>query len=183
MNDSKIAVRYAKALFDLSLEKKAIDTVYENMKVINLLCSMHEVKEVIENPVIPVTRRKEILLALAGNDLHDLTYRFVELMFSQGRGHHLNAASRDFIGLTRRHRGIRQITLTTAVAVDDKMKRELAATASGDAGGKFEFIEQVDDSIIGGFILRVDDTYIDASVRNRLNRYRNEFSLAADAGE
>ncbi|MDD3737018.1 MAG: F0F1 ATP synthase subunit delta [Bacteroidales bacterium] len=44
-----------------------------------------------------------------------------------------------------------------------------------------EFNEQIDGSIIGGFILRVDDSYIDASVRNRLNRFRKEFSLAGYA--
>ncbi len=44
-----------------------------------------------------------------------------------------------------------------------------------------EFIEQVDSSVMGGFIIRVDDAYIDASVRTRLNRFRKEFSLAGYA--
>ncbi len=183
MNDSKIAVRYAKALFDLTLEHKALDTVYEDMKMINQLCSMQEVKEVIENPVIPVTTKKEIMLALAGRGLNKLTVTFVDFVFSQGRGAHLNAVSRNFISLTRRHRGIRQVTLTTAVPVGEKIKKELAAVAAGDTGTTSEFIEKVDASIIGGFILRVDDTYIDASVRTRLNKFSKEFTLAGNAEE
>lgn len=183
MNDSKIAVRYAKALFDLTLEHKALDGVYDDMKTLNQLCSMPEVKEVIENPVIPVTRKKEIMLALAGKGLNRLTVNFVEFVFSQGRGPHLNAVSRYFISLTRRHRGIRQVTLTTAVPVGEKIRKELAALAAGDTGTKSEFIEKIDASIIGGFILRVDDTYIDASVRNRLNKFSKEFTLAGNAEE
>jgi F-type H+-transporting ATPase subunit delta len=52
MNYSKIAVRYAKALFDLAGEQKFIDAVYEDMKVIDRLCTMQEVKEIISSPVI-----------------------------------------------------------------------------------------------------------------------------------
>jgi F0F1-type ATP synthase delta subunit len=52
---------------------------------------------------------------------------------------------------------------------------------AGETKGKIEYVEQVDGSVIGGFILRVDDTYIDASVRSRLNRFRKEFSLAGYA--
>jgi len=59
----------------------------------------------------------------------------------------------------------------------------MAALISGREKETVEFMEQVDPSVIGGFILRVDDAYIDASVRNRLNRYRKEFSLAPYAAE
>ncbi|MCI0523298.1 MAG: ATP synthase F1 subunit delta [Bacteroidales bacterium] len=183
MNDSKIAVRYAKALFEMTLEHKALDAVYEDMKTINQLCSMQEVKEIIENPVISLAKKKEIMLALAGKGLNKLTVTFVEFVFSRGRGTYLNAVSRNFISLTRRHRGIRQVTLTTAVAVDEKVKQELAAIAAGDTGTTSEFIERIDASIIGGFILRVDDTYIDASVRNRINKFRKEFTMAGNAEE
>ncbi|MCU0378205.1 MAG: ATP synthase F1 subunit delta [Bacteroidales bacterium] len=183
MNDSKIAVRYAKALFEITLSHKALEAVYEDMKMINQLCSLQEVKEIIENPVIPVTKKKEIMLALTGKGQNKLTVTFVDFIFSQGRGAHLNAVSRNFISLTRRHRGIRQVTLTTAVTVGEKVKEELAAIAAGDTGATSEFIEKIDPSIIGGFILRVDDTYIDASVKNRLNKFRKEFTLAVNAEE
>lgn len=183
MNSSKIAVRYAKALFDLALERGVIDSVYGEMKTVGQLCAMEEVKAVINNPVIPQQKRKEIILALAGDDSDQLTVSFISLMFSHGRGDYLAAAARNFIDLTRRHRGIRQVTITTAVPVDGKLKEEMAALVTGKEKGSIEFIEKVDSSVMGGFILRVDDTYIDASVRSRLNRFRKEFSLAPNAAE
>jgi F-type H+-transporting ATPase subunit delta len=181
MNNSKIAVRYAKALFDLAGEQKSIDAVYEDMKVIDRLCGMPEVKEIISNPVVPQKKRKEIIGALAGDGTNKLTVKFIELMFSHDRGDHLGAAARNYLELTRRNRGIRQVTITTAVPVSDKIKEELAAVITGVSNGKIEFIEQVNDSVMGGFIIRVDDAYIDASVRTRLNRFRKEFSLAGYA--
>jgi len=183
MNSSKIAVRYAKALFELALDSGAVDTVYRDMKAVNLLCSMDEVKTVINNPVIPQQKRKEVIVALAGDDADKLTVKFIGLMFGHGRGDYLASAARNFIDLTRRHRGIRQVTVTTAVPVSGSLKEEMAELIAGKGKGGIEYIEQVDGSLIGGFILRVDDAYIDASVRSRLNKYRKEFSLAAYAAE
>lgn len=178
MNSARIAVRYAKALFDLALDSNVVDGVYRDMKNISRLCTMDEVKDVISNPVIPLQKRKDAVIALAGDDTVKLTVDFISLMFNHGRGEYLAAAARNFIDLTRRHRGIRQVTVTTAVPVDEATKEEMAALIAVQKTGSIEFNEQVDESIIGGFILRVDDSYIDASVRNRLNRFRKEFSLA-----
>jgi len=177
MNYSRIAVRYAKALFDFAEEHNEIDAVYEDMKVIERLCSMTEVKEVITNPVLSQKKRKEVIVALTGNDINKLSLNFIELVFSNGRGDHLAAAARDYLDLTRRHRGIRQITITTAVPLNEKLKADMAEIVAGKSTGKIEYIERIDKSIIGGFVLRVDDTYIDASIKDRLNRFRREFSL------
>ncbi len=181
MNTARIAVRYAKALFDLALEKNSVNGVYGDMKNISLLCAMDEVKSVITNPVIPLQKRKDAIIALAGDGADKLTINFIELIFSNGRGEYLASAARNFMDLTRRHRGIRQVTLTTAVPVSGEMKKEMAALLDDRDPDTIEFNEQIDGSIIGGFILRVDDSYIDASVRNRLNRFRKEFSLAGYA--
>jgi F-type H+-transporting ATPase subunit delta len=180
MDHSKIAVRYAKALFDLALEHNAIDPVYDDMKTVDRLCAMDEVKEIIDNPVIPKKKRTEIILALAGDNINGLTVKFIELVFSNDRGDHLAGAARNYINLTRRHKGIRQVSITTAVPVQGKTKEELAAVVAGEKKGKIEYLEHIDRSIIGGFIVRVDDIYIDASVRTRLNRFRKEFSLAGN---
>ncbi|MDM8002318.1 MAG: ATP synthase F1 subunit delta [Bacteroidota bacterium] len=178
MNSARIAVRYAKALFDLALDSNVVDGVYRDMKNISRICIMDDVKDVISNPVIPLQKRKDAVIALAGDDAEKMTADFISLMFTHGRGEYLAAAARNFVDLTRRHRGIRQVTVTTAVPVDEATKKEMAALIAGHRAGSIEFNEQVDESIIGGFILRVDDSYIDASVRNRLNRFRKEFSLA-----
>jgi F-type H+-transporting ATPase subunit delta len=183
MNSSKIAVRYAKALFELALDRGVIDTVYRDMKSVNRLCSMEDVKAVINNPVIPQEKRKEVILALVGDGADKLAVSFIGLMFGHGRGDYLAAAARNYVDLTRRHRGIRQVTVTTAVPVDGRLKEEMAELIAGKGEGGIEYIEQVDGSIVGGFILRVDDAYIDASVRSRLNKYRKEFSLAGYAAE
>lgn len=182
MDHSKIAVRYARALFDLAEEHKVVEAIYSDMKAVNSVCSLPEMKEIITNPVIPFSKRTEIIVAVAGGGLNDFSRRFIELMFLHGRGDHLSGAARNFISLTRKHRGIREVTLTTAIPASNEIKQKLSALVER-SGEKIEFNEHTDSSLIGGFILRVDDEYIDASVRSRLNRFRKEFSLAENAPE
>lgn len=176
MNDSKIPVRYSKALFDLALEQESLDRVYENMMLILNVCSLKEVRQILDNPVIRSSKRGEILKSLFEKDIEPLTMRFLDLVFIQGRESYLISMARDFVDLTRRHRGIRQVTLTTAVPANEKVRGEIAAITATVSASKIEFVEKTDKSIIGGFILRVDDTYIDASVRSRLNRFKKEFT-------
>ncbi len=142
---------------------------------------MPEVQEIITNPVIHRIKEKRSLLLSQAMVSNKLTVKFIELVFSHGRGDHLGAAARNYLELTRHKRGIRQVTVTTAVPVSGKTRDELAAVITGSGDGTVEFIEQVDSSVMGGFIIRVDDAYIDASVRTRLNRFRKEFSLAGFA--
>ena len=71
---------------------------------------------------------------------------------------------------TMKHKGITEAVITTAVKVDSKVKNQISEFISKVFGTKAELKEVIDHDIIGGFILRIDDNYIDASVRNELRK-------------
>ena len=64
--------------------------------------------------------------------------------------------------------------LTTAVKIDDKVKKQITDLISDVFKTKVELKENVDPEIVGGFILQVDDNYIDASIRNKLRKIKKE---------
>ncbi len=176
MNDSKIPVRYSKALFEFSLEKGKLDRIYDDMISIKHLFSLKEVREVMDNPVISGSKRREVLGAVLGNTIDPVTGKFLDLVFAEGREKYLRAMAMDFIQATRKHRGIREVTITTTVPVNDDIRRKIEDMIGKTMNSKVELIEKNDPDIIGGFILQVDDTYVDASVKNRLNRFKKEFA-------
>ena len=179
MNDSKIPVRYSKSVFDIALEKNCLDKVYEDMKVLRAVFSMKEVREILDNPVIVTAKRREIVGALLSDkNIDKLTVRFLDLVFSEGREKYLPAMARDFIELTRKHRGISEVVITTAKAMSGENREGVKKLIGQRLNSKVELVEKSDESIIGGFILQVDDTYIEASVKNRINRFRKEFGTA-----
>ena len=68
-------------------------------------------------------------------------------------------------------------TVTTAVAITDELKAKVLAKVKELTGKEAEIVSVVDESILGGFILRVGDTQYDASISNKLQKLKREFTL------
>jgi F-type H+-transporting ATPase subunit delta len=109
-----------------------------------------------------------------GDNVQKITLSLIDLAVKNGRESYIPAIARVFIHETKKYKGITESVLTTAVKVDEKIKKELTNLVSGVFKTKIELEENIDAEIVGGFILRVDDKYIDASIRNKLRKIRKE---------
>jgi len=174
MNDSKISVRYSRALFQSALEKKILEKVNEDMIFISEICKIQEAKEFLHSPVIFPSKKTEIFHKILGNNLEEITLSLIDLVVKNGRESFLPAIARVFIHETKKYKGITESVLTTAVKVNAKVKKQIIELISEVFKTKVELEENIDRDLIGGFILRVDDNYIDASIRNKLRRIKKE---------
>jgi len=176
MNDSKISVRYARALFQSALERDSIERVNRDMTFVSEVCSLPEFKEILENPVIRASEKKRVFGEIFTGEVEKITMSLIELVINNGREGYLPAIARVFRSETMKHSGITECLLTTAVRVDEKIKGEISDFISSVFNTKVDLRENIDEEIIGGFTLRVDDNYIDASVRSRLRMIRKELT-------
>jgi F-type H+-transporting ATPase subunit delta len=174
MNDSKISVRYSRALFQSALEKKILDKVNQDMILITEICKVPETKEFLHSPVIVPSKKIDIFHKILGENVEKITLSLIDLVVRNGRESFLPAIARVFINETMKYKGITKSVLTTASKVDEKVKKQITELISDVFSTKAELEELIDPEIIGGFILRVDDNYIDASVRTKLNKIRKE---------
>jgi F-type H+-transporting ATPase subunit delta len=174
MNHSKISIRYSRALFELALEKKLLDKVKRDMIFIAEVCTLPEVKEFLKSPVIVPSKKTTILHNILGKDLDKITLSLIDLVVRNGRELFLPDIARAFIHQTKEHNGITESVLTTAVKVDDKIRNDIVDLIAGVFTTKVELKEVIDQDIIGGFILRIEDNYIDASVKNKLRKIEKE---------
>jgi F-type H+-transporting ATPase subunit delta len=174
MNDSKISVRYSRALFESAVEKKVLDRIYQDMIFILEVCSLNEMKELLENPVIRPSKKKEILRKVFEGNIEELTVSLVNLVVNNEREAFLPAIARVFIKETKEYRGITESVLTTAIKIDDKIRKQITDLISGIFKTKVELKEMVDKDIIGGFVLRIEDNLIDASIRTKLRKIEKE---------
>jgi len=177
MNDSKISVRYSRALFQSAVENKLLDKVYNDMIFISELCRINEVKEVLTSPIILPSKKKSILTGILDKNVEKITLSLVNLLIKNGREDYLPSVARVFRDETLKYRGITQTELVTAVPVDDKIRKQITELVSSVFKTKVELNETVDSDIIGGFILKVNDSYIDASVKTRLRKIRKGLSV------
>lgn len=174
MNNGKISVRYSQALFETALENKVLDKVYQDMKFISEMCAVHEMKEFLDNPTIIPSKKTEILHKVAEKNIEKITLSLIDLVIKNGRENFLPAISRVFIHQTKEYKGITESVLTAAIPVDAKIKKKITDFISGKFKTKVELTEVIDKDIIGGFILKVEDNYIDASVKNKLRKIEKE---------
>jgi F-type H+-transporting ATPase subunit delta len=181
MNESKISVRYSKALFQSAAGKKQLDKVYQDMIFISEICRMNEVKEVLDSPIIIPSKKKTIFHAILEKNVEKITLSLVDLLIKNGRESHLPAVARVFRDETLKYRGITETYLTTAVPVNDKIRKQITELISSVFKTKVELKENVDSGIIGGFILKVNDNFIDASVRNKLRKIKKGLSVRIDS--
>jgi F-type H+-transporting ATPase subunit delta len=179
MNDSKISVRYSKALFQSALEKKILDKVNQNMITLLEICKLPETKEFLQSPVIVPSKKSEIFHKMFDGNVEAITLSLLDLVVKNGRESYLPAIARVFIHETMKFKGITKSVLTSAVKLDEKVKKQIITMISDIYKTKVELEEVIDGEIIGGFILRVDDNYMDASVRNKLNKIKKEFRRSA----
>lgn len=174
MNDGKISIRYSHALFESALEKNILDKVYDDMTFISELCEMPEMKEFLNSPIIVPSKKTDILHRITEKQIQGITLSFIDLVIRNERESYLPAMARAFKHETKDYRGITESVLTTAVKVNAGVRKQVSDLITEIFKTKVELSEIVDKEIIGGFILKVEDNYIDASVRSKLRKIEKE---------
>jgi F-type H+-transporting ATPase subunit delta len=176
MNDSIISVRYSRALFQSALSKNILDKVNQDMLLVSMICKVPEATEFLRSPVIVPSKKIGIFHRMFGKNVEAITLSLIDLLVKNGRESYLPSIARVFMHETLKHKGITKSVLTTALKIDDKVRQQIIDLVSEIFKTKVELEEVVEKEIIGGFILRVDDNYIDASIRNKLNKVKKELN-------
>ncbi len=124
-------------------------------------------------PVLGMDEKKGLvrsLLEKAGAG--EMERRFCELLADKGRLPLLPAIATDYSALLDEARGLSRGVLTTAVALDAERQSAITAQLESQTGHKLELAYTVDPAILGGLVLKIGDTVLDASLRAQLDNLR-----------
>lgn len=174
MNDGIIAVRYAKALFLSAKESGKIDEVKKDMLYILELSSLKEVQALLKSPVIDNPVKRSALQALLKGKVSPLSINLVTLSVNNNREMFLPSIARSFIKSADKHAGITKASLTTAVEINDSIIKNIRELLEKNLNNSIEIEEILDPDIIGGFLLKVEDTFIDGSIKTQLRKIEKE---------
>jgi F-type H+-transporting ATPase subunit delta len=176
MKSSKVASRYAKSLLEIAIEQKNIDSVLGDMVfLLEINNQSKDLELLIQSPIIKADKKIEIFDRIF-EQFEEVTKSFVRLITKNGREYLLPEIATSFDALVKEHKGIVPVTLVSATKLDDKTKEQIMSKVEGMITGKLEVEEKIDDSIIGGFIVRMGDTQIDASVLRQFNNLKQRLT-------
>ena len=177
MRQPKVAQRYAKALFDLSVETDQLDVVKSDLDNI-LGLKNSELDLFLSSPVIKSEKKTAVFEAIFSKHICPLTLSFFKLIFAKGRSIAMAEIMEAFAEMFRKKKGIQVVQMTTALAVSPELKQSILKTLTGIEMLKektIELKEKVDPSIIGGMVLQIEDKLFDASIKHDLQFIKRQF--------
>lgn len=174
---SRAAIRYAKAVLDLATDGGNVAAVLSDMKSVSAtLEGSKDLRLALQSPIIKAEDKRAVLKEVFAGTSKE-TLGVIELLLENKRAHLLHNVAQGFISLYNDQQGVKAATVTTAVAITQELEAKVLAKVkelTGSTDVKLENI--VDESIIGGFILRVGDAQYNASIASQLGKLKREFS-------
>ena len=176
MDNGKISVRYARALFQLAQEQGCEDAVYDGLARFarNYALAMAQFNEVLADPILATEEKVKLMEIAVGEPLHNCLKQFIAFVAEQKREDKMFLIAMKYMEMYRTKHNILRTNVTTATELSeasyDKIKAFIKQAFNADA----EIDVKIDPSLIGGFILDIEHTRMDASVAGQLNALKNK---------
>ena len=175
MNDSLITVRYVKALYQLAEDSGIQNAVKDDIKIfLSCINELPEFVDFLNNPLLKTSEKRKLIDELFKNRIEDLSLNFLHLLIENRREIHLLNICHYFNSYYRKKIGIKEASITTATPLSKSHKKEIFDFITRKFKVKINLSEQIDPSIIGGFVLRIEDQQINASLGAQLKKIKRE---------
>ncbi len=181
MVHTKAASRYAKSLIDLSIEQNALENLKNDMMLFRKVVDENpQLEAILQNPIVPLDKKRGILSATFDSHVHEITKSFFKLIVSKGRSAILFEVSRQFIKQYNALKGILTAIVQSATPLTEESRASIIETVKRELGANEVLINSsVDESLIGGFVIKVGDKQFDASISGSLNKLKKQFAGGA----
>ncbi len=170
---------YAEALFEAGEDKGKLDQLQEQLgQFADAVDGDRELQIFLFSPYLSSNDKKEGLRrAVTGAEPEFAN--FLELLVEKGRMPDVFRIRKEFDDLWKRANRRLDVTVTSAVELDQAVVGKIGEEVERQTGEKVELSSEVDDGILGGIVLRVGNMVLDASIRTRLEKLRKSVASAA----
>ena len=173
---SRAAIRYAKAIFEIAIEENAIENVFNDMNVIDSLSNdSSDFRNLLTNSQIKYQDKKNAILSLI-ESYSGLTVKLIDLLINNKRVYIVNDIAKSFIQLYNRHNDIKEAVVITATPINKDLEEKILSKINVADIKSINLKNIVDPSILGGFIIRFDGIEYNASVKQNLNNLKTELT-------
>ncbi len=173
MSNYNVTFRYAEAFTEHALELGVYEKVIEDAELIfNTLNGSRELRNFLSSPVLKDAKKEELLFAVFGDKISDVTLQFLNFVVDKGRIEMLAEIMQRFLEIRDEKENITDVTLKSVFTLDEAQALKVKKKMEEFTGKKVRFHNIVDESIIGGYMAQIKDTVLDASVKRQLERLK-----------
>jgi len=165
--------KYSKALFEIAQSENCLDEIYEQFSgIAREIASDKDFAKILDTKILTAREKKNVFENVL-KDANPYLLNFFRVLVDNDRTDEIREIFAAFEEAYKDHKNILEATAVTAITLSDSELDNIRKTLS-DKYGKTVYLEnQVDESIIGGMILYVGNTMLDASVRTKMNGLRD----------
>ncbi len=170
----EIATVYARSLFEVAKEAGKLDVVREQLGAIaDAVAADRDLQVFLFSPYFSSAEKKDGL-EKAISDADPMVVNFLELLVDNHRMPALMRVSRSYDALWKQENNLLPVRVTSAVELDEETVRNIGERIGEQTGRRVELSSSVDADLLGGIVVRVGNSIIDASIRNRLEQLRRQ---------
>lgn len=163
---------------DLAIEQNKLERVLEDVQSFRAAIKVRDFHLLLKSPIVHASKKISILKVLFDGKFDELSMAFLTILVNKGREEYLPEIAEVFLDQYRVLKGISRIKLITATPVEAGMLKEIEAKllASSETAQTLEMTTEVDPDLIGGFVIEFKDKMYDASIANKIEELKKEFT-------
>jgi len=177
---SGVSGRYATALFELARDEKSVDAVKADLdKFAAMLAESDDLKRLVRSPVFGAEAQAKALAAVLDKaGISGISTNFLQVLTANRRLFVVSDVIRAFNALVAKFKGEASADVTVAEALSDKNLDALKVALKSVTGKDVALNVKVDQSIIGGLVVKLGSRMVDSSLRTKLNSIKNAMKEA-----
>jgi ATP synthase F1 delta subunit len=174
----EIARVYARSLFEVAKEHDKLDVIRDELgEFADALADSRDLQVFLFSPYFSTDEKKEGLRK-AVEDGDETLMNFLDLLLEKHRMPAIFRIRREFDDLWEEENRLLPVQVTSAIELDDSTVKQIGDTIGEQTGQRIDLTSEVDPDILGGIVLRVGNSVLDASIRNRLEQLRKQVAKA-----
>jgi F-type H+-transporting ATPase subunit delta len=176
MAGSRAAIRYAKAILGLAQDQNAGEAVAKDMDgIVKTVNNSRELRLMLDSPIVkPETKKSALLEIFTG--MHSVSEGVIDMLVTNKRIGLLDNIAVQYCNLFDQLQGKQIAVVTTAIPLTEALRNKVLAKVNDLTKDEVIIENKIDESIIGGFILRLGDLQYNASISNQLSNLKRSFT-------
>ena len=177
IQQKQILRRYCSSLYDLSVEKKQVERVTNDLKrLIKLIEESTDLKKLIGSPIVSKDNQLKIMnKLLEKGGFTNLTIKFISVVINNGRSPKLIDIVKEFLNEVSIRKGEINVHVTSVIDLDTDMKNNIKELSFNFTNSKkISLVTKIDKNLIGGVVISIGSKLIDASIKTKLKRLEAE---------
>ncbi|MEG1458306.1 MAG: ATP synthase F1 subunit delta [Acetivibrio sp.] len=171
-----VSKTYGEALFKLAIEKNQLEILSEEAKeVLEIFRSNEELTKLLNHPKISREEKVKVIENIFKGNVSDSIVGFLVIIVEKGRYNELEKIFEYFLSEIMEYKGIGAAYVTSATVLNEEQKKQVENRLL-EVTKYVEFVMhyEVDESLIGGMVIRIGDRVVDGSIRTKLTTMANE---------